>query len=144
MAPGPHQGLARALPGPPTRHPTGPLGAGARDRRAPPSRRHMDHDRSEWTAPVPSGTSVVDARHPPPQPTIEPSCMALVRAKKSTYRLGATLAAAISYPITIRALVTWPMEFGDVGNLVWVSEGTRHESRSFDLRSVPRPNYKKA
>ena len=59
-----------------------------RDRRAPPSRRHTDHDRPEWTSPVPSGTSVVDARHPPPQPTIEPSCLAFVRAKKFRYRLG--------------------------------------------------------
>ena len=62
-----------------------------RDRRAPPSRRHTDHDRSEWTSPVPSGTSVVDARHPPPQPTIEPSCLAFVRAKKFRYRLGVSL-----------------------------------------------------
>ena len=61
-----------------------------RDRRAPPSRRHTDHDRPEWTSPVPSGTSVVDARHPPPQPTIEPSCLAFVRAKKFRYRLGVT------------------------------------------------------
>ena len=64
------------------------LGHLVRDRRAPPSRRHTDHDRPEWTSPVPSGTSVVDARHPPPQPTIEPSCLAFVRAKKFRYRLG--------------------------------------------------------
>ena len=46
------------------------LGHLVRDRRAPPSRRHTDHDRPEWTSPVPSGTSVVDARHPPPQMTM--------------------------------------------------------------------------
>ena len=62
-----------------------------RDRRAPPSRRRTDHDRSERTSPVPSGTLVVDARHPPPQPTIEPSCLAFVRAKKFRYRLGVNL-----------------------------------------------------
>ena len=46
------------------------LGHLVRDRRAPPSRRRTDHDRSERTSPVPSSTSVVDARHPPPQMTM--------------------------------------------------------------------------
>ena len=68
------------------------LGHLVRDRRAPPSRRRTDHDRSERTSPVPSSTSVVDARHPPPQMTMANSraisCRFISRWFRRQYRLG--------------------------------------------------------
>ena len=66
------------------------LGHLVRDRRAPPSRRRTDHDRSERTSPVPSSTSVVDARHPPPQMTMANSraisCRFISRWFRRQYR----------------------------------------------------------
>merc|ERR1712185_686249 len=60
-------------------------GAGAQ---CPTTKRRTDHDRSERTSPVPSSTSVVDTRHPPPQPTIAISRAISCRFGSSWFRLS--------------------------------------------------------